>query len=67
MRQRFNAGRYWERVQSGELTTRVIQVSTPKADAEQPPGTLSQMISYFQDDQEVARVHQYLRPDGAHV
>lgn len=33
--------------------------------ANQPPGTRSQMISYRDaSDKEIARVHQYLKPDG---
>jgi len=66
MRRRFNDGRYWERVQSGELRTEEWDSRHPSLhNADEPYCTRSQMLSYFdQDSNEVARVHQYLRPDG---
>ena len=66
MRQRFNDGRYWERVQAGELATVLLEDRHPSVmAANEPICTRSQMISYRdQNENEVARVHQYLRPDG---
>jgi hypothetical protein len=62
----FNEGRFWERVQAGELRAvvnaeRPASVETPTI----PPGSMSQEVSYYdQDNNEVARVHQYVKPDG---
>ena len=67
MRRRFNDGRYWERVQSGELRTEEWDSRHPSLTAaNEPYCTRSQMIAYLdQAGNEVARVNQYLRPDGA--
>ncbi len=66
MRRRFNEGRYWERVVSGELRTEEWDSRHPALTlANEPYCTRSLMLAYFdQDGNEVARVHQYLRPDG---
>ena len=66
MRQRFNEGRYWERAQIGELRIKEWDSRHPSLPAaNEPYCTRSLMLSYLdQDDNEVARVHQYLRPDG---
>jgi len=65
LRQRFNDGRYWERAQAGELHAVVTDTRHPSLPvANEPICTESQMVSYRdQDGQEIARVHQYLRPD----
>jgi len=62
----FNRERYWERLQSGELKAVLLEEHVPQYVTENiPAGTRSQMISYRDaDDNEVARVHQYVRPDG---
>jgi hypothetical protein len=67
MRERFNRGKYWERMRQGEFTPVVIEQGNlePGVAAKEPFGTVSQMISYRDaNGNEVARVHQYLRPDG---
>lgn len=66
MRRRFNDGRYWERVQSGELRTEEWDSRHPSLPvANEPYCTRSLMLSYFDGNgTEVARVHQYVRPDG---
>lgn len=65
MRERFNSGGYWERLKSGELTAHELDRGIPRL-ASEPPGTISQELSYRDaDNNEVARVHQYLRPDGS--
>jgi hypothetical protein len=65
MRRIFNQNNYWERVQSGELSAVVLESRNAPASAGQPPGTLSQSISYRDPDgNEIARVHQYLMTDG---
>jgi hypothetical protein len=68
MRRRFNRGRYYERVLSGELRAVAKRDSTPvRTKANEPIGTHSQEVSYLDAaNQEVARVHQYIRP-GGHV
>lgn len=65
MRQKFNDGKLWERVQTGELSSVVIRYSHPAPEAaNQPFCTQSQEVSYRdQTNEEIARVHQYLRPD----
>lgn len=66
MRQRFNDGRFWERVQSGELRAEEWDSRHPSLTAaNEPYCTRSLFLSYLdQENNEVARVHQYLRPDG---
>ncbi len=67
MRNRFNDGNYWERTRKGEFTAVVIDQGQPgpEVSAQEPSGTVSQMVSYRDaNNDEVARVHQYLRPDG---
>ena len=65
MRQLFNKI-IFPRVKQGELTPRVEwsnHPSPPKAD--EPHCTESQIVDYFDNSGlEVARVHQFLRPDG---
>jgi hypothetical protein len=67
LRRLFNQNGYWQKVQSGEFTSTVdadrVPIPPPPG---HPSGTHSQMISYFDDQgNRVARVHQYLRPDGS--
>lgn len=65
MRKLFNDGRYFERLKAGELRAVVMEERPAPSAANQPPGTRSQMISYRDaTDKEIARVHQYLKPDG---
>src|SRR3990167_4629064 len=67
MRKMFNEGRYWEKIQRGELKMSVRRSTHPtRTKANEPFCTYTQEISYLdQDGREVARVHQYLRPDGS--
>ena len=67
MRERFNRGKYWERAFNGEFIQVVVAQGQPQPEiaAKEPPGTVSQIVSYRDsNNDEVARVHQYLRPDG---
>jgi len=65
LRRLFNQHRYWEKLLSGELRPYILRSVLAPALAQQPPGTLSQIVSYLDSQgQEVARVHQYLRSDG---
>ena len=68
MRERFNRGKYWERMLRGEFKPVVIDQGNPQPDvkAKEPLGTVSQTVSYRDvHNDEVLRVHQYLRPDGS--
>lgn len=66
MRRRFNCGRYWERARSGELVENLTRNGHPAPEqSHQPHCTRSQNVTYYdRNGEEVARVHQYLRPDG---
>lgn len=60
----FNRARFWERAQQGEFH-QVIISEGKNSPPHEPAGTRSQMVSYRDaNGDEVARVHQYLRPDG---
>ena len=62
----FNEEGYWEKTKSGEFTTVTLEHRHPALTAANEPNcTYSQMISYRDaNGNEMARVHQYLRPDG---
>ena len=63
----FNEGRYWENTQDGTFSAVVKKSRHPSLPlANEPHCTYSQHVLYV-DGQglEVARVHQYLRPDGS--
>lgn len=67
MRKLFNSSGYYEMAKSGELEANVTRNSHPPYIlAPVPFCTWSQTISYRRssDGQEMARVHQYYRPDG---
>jgi hypothetical protein len=64
LRQMFNDGQYWERLQAGQLVSQVGASRHPGPSFE-PFCTFSQIVRYYTLTQErVAVVHQYLRPDG---
>lgn len=68
LRAMFNEGRYYERVQAGELVAEVGYNRHPcPPKANQPYCTRSQTVRYvdLQEGREVALVHQYLREDGS--
>lgn len=61
----FNEGSYSARVKSGEFSEKLYSQGPPSPNSGQPPGTLSQIISYLdRRGREIARVHQYLRRNG---
>ncbi len=66
MQKMFNEGEFWEKTKSGELSTVPLENRHPALTAAKEPFcTYSQMISYRDaSNNEVARVHQYLRQDG---
>ena len=67
LRKLFNAGRYEQLVQAGTLRAQLLRDGHPAAPlANEPFCTRSQSIAYLDGDgNEIARVHQYLRPDGS--
>jgi hypothetical protein len=66
MQKIFNDGEYWERSKRGELLVVPLEDRHPAFTlANEPYCTRSQMLSFRDaDGNEVARVHQYLRPNG---
>lgn len=66
MREWFNDDGYWEKAKSGEFTETLLEDRHPSLTvANEPFCTRSQMISYRNtSNDEMARVHQYLRSDG---
>jgi hypothetical protein len=66
LREIFNESQYWRRTQSGEFRTLVLREANPDLiKSGQPLGTKSQMVVYLDsNDDQIALVHQYLRPDG---
>jgi hypothetical protein len=66
MRDLFNRGRFWERAQIGKLSYTINDEFTPRFVNERiPSGSVSCEVSYWDaNGNEVARVHQYVKPDG---
>jgi len=65
LRTLFNEGRYQDLVEYGVLSEKPIREGQPAAQANQPPGTKSQVLAYLDANaKQVAIVHRYLRPDG---
>ena len=65
LREVFNVGRYYERVVANELIATVESERPARPEANQPAGTVSQMVWYYDMSfQRLALVHQYLRRDG---
>lgn len=53
------------RIARGEIFERVAHTGVPQAGARQPTGTLAQTVVYIDEQwKQIARVHQYRRPDG---
>jgi len=59
----------WPRIQGGELMPIVASEGAPDPRNNQPPGTVSQRVEYWESTgsalRKVATVHQYVRPDGS--
>ena len=66
MQKMFNEGGCWEKLRTGEITAVLLEDRHPSLTAANEPFcTRSQMVSYRDaNNQEIARVHQYLRTDG---
>lgn len=52
------------RVESGELTELVVESAPASPRSNQPPGTLSQSVEYYDGGELVAVAHRFLLPDG---
>ena len=64
LRDDFNDGYYWYRAEiGGEFAFAYEHNELAPPEANQPPGTLSQIVIYHGEPDFVARVHQYLLPD----
>jgi hypothetical protein len=66
VRHRFNEGDYWQRASAGEFRQVIARDGHPSQERSgEPYCTRSQIIGYWNSDGEmIAKVHQYLRPDG---
>ena len=66
IRQIFNNDRYFEKASSGEIKTRLKRNShLENPPLTEPHCTHSQIVFYHsQDDEPLAIIHQYYRPDG---
>lgn len=65
LRTYFNEGRYEELVAHGALHEKLIREGHARPEANQPPGTKSQVLAYMNPmGRQIAVVHCYLRPDG---
>jgi hypothetical protein len=66
MRKRFNEGGYWEKVQNGEWTAHVLESNISRLLTLETVEITSVMLSYRDaTGNEMARVHQFQRPDGS--
>lgn len=66
LREIFNNSGYLERAQANDLIVIVKVERNPGAAANQPPGTKSQLVYYYEKElTQVAIVHQYVLPDGS--
>ena len=61
----FNSGRFYERVLDGELSQLVISSRPASPLSNQPRGTMSEEVEYYSASDAVARVHQFVLPDGS--
>jgi hypothetical protein len=62
----FNEGRYWERVQAGELVAVVIHEGTPTSDKNQPSGTKTVPVAIPEsvDGPDLVHAHGFIQPGG---
>jgi hypothetical protein len=61
----FNDDGYWEKVKNGELQTFLLEACISKLLTHETCEIQSQMLSYRDSTgEEVARIHQFVRPDG---
>jgi len=50
---------------AGEITFGIQNTNPASPESRQPPGTITQMVSYFEKGEEVVRLHQFVLPDGS--
>jgi hypothetical protein len=63
---RFNEGQYWEKVTSGELVAVSLESNVSTLLTDETDTIISESLSYRdKDGNEIARVHQFRRPDGS--
>jgi len=66
MCKRFNEGGYWEKVRDGTWTSHVLASHRSTLLSHEAVEITSVMLSYRdRDGNEMARVHQFVRPDGS--
>lgn len=69
IRRLFNEGGYQARLEAGDLLASVEKSAPAHPGAGQPPGTVSEMVWYFEQTEKglrrVVLVHQYVLPDGS--
>ncbi|WP_419945015.1 hypothetical protein [Candidatus Poriferisodalis sp.] len=52
------------RVRHGELDELVLMSAAAAATSGQPPGTVSELVGYYEAGQRVAVAHRFMTPDG---
>lgn len=52
------------RIQRGELDELVLSSAAAAAASGQPPGTVSELVGYYDAGQRVAVAHRFVTPDG---
>ena len=52
------------RVERGELDELVLSSAEAAAASQQPPGTVSQLVGYYDAGRRVAVAHRFVTPDG---
>lgn len=61
----FNESGYYERMLAGQLMALTVYSRPAPQTANQRPGTMSELVDYWDGSTRVARVHQYRRPDDS--
>jgi hypothetical protein len=67
MRRRFNEGKYYERMKTGEFKAVRVRTGTPEPDVLKKYGQNTISVSVWdrdQDGKDIVRVHQYESPNG---
>lgn len=63
---RFNGGMYWEKTKTGELTEVILKECLSTLLTNESGPIRSRSVSYCdRNNEEIARVHQFIRPDGS--
>jgi hypothetical protein len=65
LRKLFNEAGLYERSRSGEIQALVTYDQPAHPRSGQPPGTRSQLVTYYENGKEVATVHQFELKDGS--